>query len=470
MLGPAEAWRRARHRWKFGPGHWPYTFGLVLLFYQRDPVYALGIAALSAFVRRAIGDVRVHLVPVTKGQSEREIARIVRSLEPHLIGVSAMSPTWLPLDPYLRAIDAALPQVPILAGGYQAMLSPEETLAHPAVDFVCTGDGEIPLVALIERMRGQREGAPDDALPGLWEKLPDGQVRKGTPFLIQNLSDLPFPDYTIFERRGSVRYLSPHAIEAKRLTTLPVISGRGCPYRCTYCANTTLLDRFKVEGGFLRKHEPAALAAELVRLRDRYGIEFFEFWDEEFLYDLRYVRPFLEVYAREVRVPFSVFARVENLDDEVCGVAAEAGCHSVWFGVESGSERYRREHLGRRMSDDRIVAASESARRAGIKRLAFSMVGMPFESLDEARRTLDLTRTLDPELAVYSQFLPFPGTPLHAVCEQHDLLLQDSVDRQMWPLGELNIREHEGGMTGAEMRDVGGEIMRYLAGNTRFDT
>ena len=122
------------------------SFGLVLTFYQRDPAYALGLAAISAHAKHVHPDVRVHLVPIMRDDPVAQVVDEVGALAPNLIGVSAMAPTWLPSDPYLRALKAAYPDVPICVGGYQAIVSPDETLAHAAVDVsgrpYCVHTGE----------------------------------------------------------------------------------------------------------------------------------------------------------------------------------------------------------------------------------------------------------------------------------------------------------------------------------------
>jgi anaerobic magnesium-protoporphyrin IX monomethyl ester cyclase len=362
------------------------SFGILFAFYQREPVYSLGLAALSAYAKAAVPDVRTHLLPVFPHDAVAETVRIARALRPELIAVSAMWPTWLPLVPHLRAWKRALPDVPIVVGGYQAIVDPDGTLAEPSVDFVCTGDGEQPLVDLVRR----RRAGEDAPVAGLWEKR-GADVRRSPRPLVRDLATLPFPDYAIFEHAGDIGYLKPNAVEAMRLTSVPVLSGRGCPYRCAYCSNTTLLALHGGKGGLLRKHDPDALVAELRRLHDRYRIDFFQFWDEEFLYEPRYARALLTVYRREVGLPFSIFARPETMTEDACRFAAAMGCHSIWFGVESGSERYRRRFLERRMSNARLLEAAETARRHGIKRMAFAMVGLPFESADDVRGTLALS-------------------------------------------------------------------------------
>src|SRR5690606_18177438 len=134
----------------------------------------------------------------------------------------------------------------------------------------------------------------------------------------QDFSNLPFPDYSIFERDGRLDWLSPHAVESEELNTLPVLSGRGCPYRCSYCSNTSLLELFKGQGTFLRKHDPSELTEEFVRLREVYDIEYFQFWDELFTFDRKYAYELMSLYGQHVKIPFSIFARVEQMNDEFC--------------------------------------------------------------------------------------------------------------------------------------------------------
>ncbi len=441
-------------------------FGVLFVFYQREAVYSLGLAALSAYAKQTFPELRVHLLPLFPHDPVETTRRIARELRPDLIAVSAMWPTWLPLVPHLRVLKEALPDAPVVVGGYQGIVDPAGTLAEPAVDFVCVGDGEQPFVDLIRRVR-----AGDDATPiaGLWEKRGAAIVRS-PPALVPDLGSLPFPDYALFERDGEVAYLKPNAVEAMHLVSVPVLSGRGCPYRCAYCSNTTLLDLHGGKGGILRKHRPAPLVRELARLRDRYGVGFFQFWDEEFLYDARYARDLLAAYREEVAVPFSMFARPETMTDELCGLAAASGCHSMWFGVESGSETYRRRYLDRRMSNARILEAAATARRHGIKRMIFGMVGLPFESAADVRSTLDLCRAIDAELTIISQFLPFPGTPLYELCRANDLLLEPTAEQQVWPLGTLNVKEHPEGIGRDAMRSLADEIMTMLAHANRRDS
>ncbi len=443
-------------------------FRVVFSFYQRESTYSLALTSLSACAKHAFPDLRTDLVSVARGDDPDEFAQKVARLNPDLLAITAMHPTWLPMLPFLEAFHALKPGTPVLVGGYQAIFSPEQTLGHPAVDYICVGDGEKPFLELIRRLRS--DGANrDDPIPGMWLKSASGEFVKSAPVLTDDFENLPFPDYTIFERDGGLRWLSPHAIESKNLTTLPIMSGRGCPYKCSYCSNTSLLELYKGKGSFLRKYNLEKLIDEMVRLRDRYQLQYFQFMDETFSFDKPYAYRLLELYKDKVGLPFSFFARVEQIDDKFAGICAAAGCHSMWFGVESGSEKYRRRYLARKMTNERVVQATDCARRHGIKRMIFNMIGLPFETRENILETLELTRRIDPELAIFGQFLPLPGTPLYGLAKEAGLLLEPSEKQGMWAIGSLNIKEQPGFLRQKEFKELADKILSYLYEHNRYD-
>lgn len=448
--------------WKFLVGRHksatPLTkpFRLVLTFYLPDGfTYSMPIACLSAYVKREFPGIEVHLVAIntTLGDRVEGYVKRVADLQPDLVGVSCMSLHWFPLLPYLDGLKAAQPEVPILLGGYQAILSPDETISYPAIDFVCVGDGEYPLQGLIQRIR---QGS-SDVVPGLWEKKVNGEVVKTAPVLTEDLTTLPFPDYTIYERDGQLEKVSNLGVGTD-VVILPVMTGRGCPYRCTYCSNASMLETYSGKGSYLRKYDAEAMVEELCRLRDRYGVGYFEFWDELFLSNMKYVYHFLELYKKHLAIPFAITSRVEKMDETFCRTARDAGCHAVWFGIESGSESYRHKYLNRKMTNEQIIQAAENARKAGIRRLTFNLVGMPFETRENMLETLELNKLIQPDVFHVYPFMPLRGTALYNLAEQEGLLL----DQQPSDFGasgrsgrfKMNLKQHEGSVTPDEFNEI----------------
>ncbi len=438
-----------------------HPFKVVFVYYAPEgAALSMPIAVLSAVLKQDFNGIEIEVVAINKTYPPEKYSvnwfcNHMAALRPDLIAVSCMSPHWNELKEYLTAVKLVNPRTPILVGGYQPTLAPEETITHPAVDFICVGDGEEPITQLVRRLVDQGK----DSVKGLWEKLENGQVLRSEAAMTKDLNVFPFPDYSVFEKDGTLAGLGLSVFGPQGQFILPVMTGRGCPYKCTYCCNTPLLEMFKGQG-YIRKYDILPLINELERLRDRYRVDYFEFWDELFMVNIKYTLDFFKEYKERIRIPFSINSRVERMDEMFCQAAAEAGCQNIWFGIESGSEQYRVRNLGRKMTNEQIIIAARNAKKFGINRLTFNIVGMPSETIEDARETLRLNQQIQPEFFYFFTYIPLEGTPLYKVAEAQNLLLDkklissDYLENQRKNEFRLNIREHEGGMDQQEFQDI----------------
>ena len=115
------------------------------------------------------------------------------------------------------------------------------------------------------------------------------------------------------------------------------------------------------------------------------------------MHNLKFVNAFFEIYKEKIRLPFSINSRVEVMNEGFCKTAADAGCHTIWFGIESGDEEYRSKRLGRKMKNQQVIDAAANCKEAGINRLTFNIVGMPLETAGNMRQTLELNKAIAPE-------------------------------------------------------------------------
>jgi radical SAM superfamily enzyme YgiQ (UPF0313 family) len=448
---------------------------VVFGFYSPDGnEISMPVASMSAYLKRDFPWVEVEVYPILILRDEAryspsEYARAVHEMSPDLIAFSVMSPHWFPMEPYFAELKSLMPQVPVLVGGYQAMLSQEQTIANPNIDFICVGDGEYAVGNIVQFLRGSKDGPVD----GMWEKLVDGSVYESEPHQIGDLAALPFPDYEVFLRNGSLEGVNTSMIGPKGKLVLPVMTGRGCPYRCTYCCNTPVLEGWRNKKTFLRKYDPQQLVAELIRLKDQYSVGYFEFWDELFLSNLRFVRAFFEIYKDKIGLPFSINSRVEVMSEEFCQTAAEAGCHTIWFGIESGDEKYRAEMLGRKMKNQQILDAAENCRKAGINRLTFNIVGMPLETADNMRETLRLNQQIAPEHFYFFNYIPLRGTPLYEVAERENLLIEGNTNLQYLSSCndrkfKLNLKERPELLSASEYNKICQDMLSFMESNNRL--
>jgi anaerobic magnesium-protoporphyrin IX monomethyl ester cyclase len=467
------AYPQAKSRW-FGTVN-KERLRVLFSFYSPDGnEIAMPIASMSAYLKRDFPWVEVLLEPVlilrdAEKYSPENYAKTVQSLQPDLIAFSIMSPHWYPMEPYFAEIKALMPNLPLLIGGYQAMLSQEQTISNPNVDYICVGDGEYAIGNIVQHLRGSKDGPAD----GMWEKLIDGSVYETEPHQIGDLAALPFPDYDVFAKVDGFRDVNSSIFGPKGKLVLPVMTGRGCPYRCTYCCNTPILEGWKTKKEFLRKYDPVDMVNELIRLRDKYDVGYFEFWDELFLSNLKFVRAFFEIYKEKIRLPFSINSRVEVMNEEFCRTAAEAGCHTIWFGIESGDEEYRSKMLGRKMKNEQVILAAENCKKAGINRLTFNIVGAPLETAENMRQTLRLNQLIAPEHFFFFPYIPLRGTPLYNIAKENGLLLDNKKnmhylsaanDRQF----TLNMKERPDLLTQEEYNEICMEMLAFQEKNNRL--
>ena len=449
---------------------------IVFAFYSPDGnEVAMPIACMSAYLKQNYPWVDVLLEPVlirrdAEKYTPENYARIIANLDADLLAFSIMSPHWYPMEDYFAEIKQRMPDLPILIGGYQAMMSQDQTIENPNVDFICVGDGEYAIGNLVEHLTGRKVGAAD----GMCEKLIDESVFKTEAHQIGDLSALPFPDYDVFAQANGFTDVHTSIVGPENKLVLPVMTGRGCPYRCTYCCNTPVLEGWKSKKTFLRKYDPQDMVNELIRLRELYDVEYFEFWDELFLSNLKFVRAFLALYKEQIRLPFSINSRVEVMNEQFCRTAAEAGCHTIWFGIESGDEQYRAEMLGRKMTNDAVIAAAENCKRAGINRLTFNIVGMPMETAENMRQTLALNQTIAPEHFFFFSYIPLRGTPLYDRAKRAGLLLPDSKNLQYLASANdrpfrLNLKECPELLSATEYDSICMEMLAFQARNNRLN-
>lgn len=448
---------------------------LVFSFYSPDGnEVAMPIASMSAYLKRDFPWVEVLMEPVlivrdAQAYNAENYAQKIKALNPDVIAFSIMSPHWFPMEGHFAELKKHLPYMPIVIGGYQAMLSQQQTIDNPHIDYICVGDGEYAMGNLVQHLRGSKDGPVD----GMWEKLKDGTVFETEAHQIGDLASLPFPDYDVFARENGFVDVNTSIFGPQGKLVLPVMTGRGCPYRCTYCCNTPILEGWRTKKTFLRKYDPQDMVDELISLKKKYGVGYFEFWDELFLSNLKFVRAFFELYKEQVQLPFSINSRVEVMNEEFCKTAAEAGCHTIWFGIESGDEEYRAKMLGRKMTNKQVVEAAANCKKAGINRLTFNIVGAPLESADNMRETLKLNREIAPEHFFFFPYIPLRGTPLYEVAEKEGLLLSNKKnlhylsaanDRQF----TLNMKERPELLTAEDYNEICQEMLEFQMHNNRL--
>jgi pyruvate-formate lyase-activating enzyme len=389
-----------------------------------------GVQCLSAFLKRAghatalVNDPNlfdnsyVHFPALSAFFDET--SRVLAELEAHrpgLVAIPAVSDDYEWALKWARRIKARL-GVPVVLGNAHPTYNPEAVLRQDCVDYVVRGEGEETLLELAEVLEGGRR--PADVLGLGFKENGEPRVNPLRP-LIEDLDSLPFPDKDLYY--GVMPYLD------FGYTTM---TGRGCPYRCTFCGNNTSMKLYR-DGvakpqRWTRRHSPEYVVKEILWARERYGIKHVRFNDEDFSYDKAWVRRFCELY-RPVGVPWSAWVYPNTIDREIAGLMAAAGCDTVEMGIQSGSERLRRGVMHRDTSDAAITAAMRALDGAGIKVKVDVIMGLPSESKADLDATVRLLNTGRPWNVFAFWLRYYPEAEIRSVALEQGLLRPGQLRR-----------------------------------------
>jgi radical SAM superfamily enzyme YgiQ (UPF0313 family) len=224
--------------------------------------------------------------------------------------------------------------------------------------------------------------------------------------LREDLDTLPFPDRGLFLRS----FPSTAILERREF-----LAHRGCPYDCSYCFNHVYNRLYRGMGKVYRSRSPRNICDEIAEERRSSRVRFIHFVDDNFTFDVSWLREFCALYRQEVGIPFSINMRLDHCSEEVAELLRSANCHLVYVGVESGSDHFRNDVMRRRMGRRTMLRGVRILQRHGIKILTENIVGLPGETYHDALKTLAFNRLAGPDFANASLFTPYPGLDLTAL-------------------------------------------------------
>lgn len=275
-------------------------------------------------------------------------------------------------------------------GGPHFTLFPE-AIKESGVDGVCIGEGEYALLDLVNNLD---TGKPITHIENWWIKT-DGNIFKN-PLrpLIKNLDELPFPDRKLFPSRYPVAYIT---------------ASRGCPYRCTYCT----------EKREFRQRSINSIIEELMQIKTEKQVKFIYFQDSTFNFSLAWLKEFLEVYKKEIDIPFFCFVRADLVTLEGVRYLKNAGCQQVFMGGETVNEYLQNKIFKKNMSKEQMISAAKIIKREGIRLTIANIIGIPFGSFEDDLETLKLNIRCRPDYAKANLLHLYRGSELYDFVNKH---------------------------------------------------
>lgn len=384
-----------------------------------------GIAHISAVLKQAGHDVALWQLcdEIEPLPTERQFIGRLKQEAADIIGFSVVTNQW-PYAKKLAAWARKASDAILVCGGIHTMAGGAEILQSKAFDYIIRGEAEEAFAELVDKLAKDQDPSGVKNLG----RLINGSLRLNPLRSLPDLKKLPFKDYEIFDFQK--------IIDAKNGWT-GLMASRGCPFSCTYCFNHQLVSSYREDLGcsfkglnYIRHFEVEQMIHEIEYLLNRYrNISMFIFDDDLFTFYRDYVRKFCTAYKKISSLPFVVNAHVGFFDEKRARYLADANCSIVKFGVESGSERIRRQILQRRMKNEKIIQAIETAHQFGLHTSIFLMIGLPRETHSDVMATIRLMAKAKPGRFRWSFFFPFPGTKAYELSEQGDYIDHQKMAR-----------------------------------------
>jgi len=388
-----------------------------ILFFHRN-AECLGIEYLSSALQKAghkvdlifdpgIGDVEYKFEILNFFDISNKMIEKAKSYNPDLIAFSCLTNLY----PWVSKMASRIKQsmnVPIIVGGMHPTILPDFVIKNSNIDMICIGEGDEALVELAESMQNNKM---DYSIRNIWFKNNGNIIRNLPRPLLQDLDSLSFPDKELFKKYGcfSVKF--------------NIMTGRGCPYQCTYCFNSYYRSLFC--GNYIRRRSVQNVIDELYLAKSKYSIGMVSFFDDIFTLNDEWVKDFCKIYKQKINLPFNILVHPQIIKEEIIELLGDAGCFYVEMGIESGNEALRRTILKRYMSNQDIERAIKILKKFNIKIATLNMIGFPNETREQMWETYELNRKLKPHGTVIAIPYPFPKTEFADYCLQNGFLEEE---------------------------------------------
>ena len=384
-------------------------------------VYPMVPASAATLLKHEGHDVH-WLDGIAEGLSEAEFEKRYVAIGADLFLLETKTPVVKPTWRIVNNLKTLLPSCKIVLCGDHVTALPEESLAHSQADYIlCGGDYDFSLRDLVHSLES---GTP---MPlGFWWRGEGGRLETSGKFCLSTnkLDDLPAIDreltrWELYSRENGNFRQTPGTY---------TMAGRDCWWgKCRFCSWTTLYPNW-------RTRSPEKMLDEIGAIIERYGVK--EIFDDSGCFPAgEWLRTFCEGmiargYHKRVVMGCNMIPGV--LTPELYGLMAKAGFRFVLFGLESASEQTL-DRIKKCPSAKQIAASMQAAHRAGLRPHVTCMIGYPWETLDEAKATVAMTRSLFDrgwiDTLQGTIVIPYPGTPLFAECQENGWLRTEDWDR-----------------------------------------
>ena len=335
-----------------------------------------------------------HIVDLYKYSSPGELFRLIMRDKPDIVGLSMTTGQHVGLLKIASLVKDFDKRIKVVVGGAHPTYFPEVS-QNVNVDYAVRGEADYSFPEFVNNLS-----------IGLYpsNKLVDNGI------LPDDLDSFPFPDRSIV-----YQYKDYYDNGVRN-----VLTSRGCCFNCHYCYNSSYKKMYKGQK-LVRYRSPENIIRECKEVMQMYPTNMFFFADDEFSMNISRLKEIKDLYIKNIKLPFHCQIRIDLLNEERITILKEMGCYSLTFAIESGNEELRKKLLNRNITNKQITDGCKLLKKNKIKFRAENMIGLPMETWENVKETIDLNVLVKPDYAWVSLYQPYPFTVLGEYCKKNGL-------------------------------------------------
>jgi len=334
-----------------------------------------------------------------------ELVSILENFSPDLVGVSCWPPTWDEAFEILKVTKSINKDIVTVVGGVYAAASGGHIVNEEAVDFVFRGETELSFPIFLEEF--EKENADFSNVLGLTYISNENKVVDNEMQREDDLDIIRYPDYSDIRLDDYIDQGYKHFTYVKHA---PIWVTRGCPYRCGFCMAPLQ------NGRPIRTHSVEYIVGWISDLYHNHGVRHINIIDDNFTYHKKFAKSvcqgIIDANLEGLIIGTPSGIRVQRTDKELLRLMKRAGWEYIFVAPESGSVNTLKR-MKKDLDPTIIPPLVQDLKDAGLKVIAFFIVGYPGDTVADLKDTLDLIRKCDFHFFYMFNFQPLPGTPIY---------------------------------------------------------
>jgi len=367
----------------------------------------LGLMYIASYLRKQM-DCKISILDAQALRMDYlKLEKSIRDFNPDVVGITVYTHSLIDVIKVSLIVKGINKNTHVCLGGPHVDIFPEEVMSLASVDSAVLGEGEEVFLKLVQCLR---YGSNLKEVRGIVFRK-EGQIIKTEPGGgVKDLDSLPFPARDLLNNRRYYGILGRHSV----VTTM--VSSRGCPFKCSFCSTPKGHYRARSSKNVVDEMEACA----------GYGIKEVHFFDDTFNVDPeRVVLICDEIIARKLNLKWSFRGRADKLNKPLLTHLKKSGCYRIHVGVETSSDEGL-ERLKKGITVGQVKQVFRWAREAGINTVAYFLIGCPHEhSTEDVLRTIEFSKDLDSDFALFNILTPYPSTELYKEGLQRGILRSD---------------------------------------------